>query len=188
MSCASVVPDQRAGDDVARVMDAGVDARVGDERGERVQRDRGLRRDVADAGREGEGAGRVPGGNDVDRRHPHVAGERHLVRRREPAGCGAPSGFTARLTIAAVTPTEASPSPAARRPRPPPVAASSAGDASESDGVVGRAREPRHRAVERGRRRPRDRRVESDVDALGVVEPGRPGLVVRCLCLRVHGR
>ena len=53
--------DQRAGDHVGRVVDARVHARVRDGRGERAQRDRGRRQRAADAGRERERGGRVPG-------------------------------------------------------------------------------------------------------------------------------
>ena len=45
--------------------------------------------------------------------------------------------------------------------------------------VVGGAGEVGHRAVERGRRRPGNRRVDGDVDALGVAKPG--GLAQRWL-------
>ena len=48
---------QGAGQHVSGVVHAGVDARVGHQRGERVQRDGGRRRRVADAGREREGGG-----------------------------------------------------------------------------------------------------------------------------------
>ena len=77
--------DQGAGEHVAGVVHAGVDARVGDQRGERAQRDGGRRRHVADAGREREGGGGVPGGKRARARHPHVARERDVAR---PGGRG----------------------------------------------------------------------------------------------------
>jgi hypothetical protein len=57
--------DQRARDDVAREVDAGVHARVSDDRGESAQRDRRGREHVADTGREREGGSGVAGGKDV---------------------------------------------------------------------------------------------------------------------------
>ena len=73
--------DQGAGQHVGGVVHAGVDARVGDQPGERAQRDGGRRRHVPDAGREREGAGGVPGWKRARARHPHVACERDVARQ-----------------------------------------------------------------------------------------------------------
>ena len=83
---------QRAGDDVAGVVDAGVYARVGNQGGESAQGDRRRREHVADAGREGEGGGGVAGGERGRRGHAHVAGEREPLR---PRGRGAGGGRVA---------------------------------------------------------------------------------------------
>ena len=53
--------------------------------------------------------------------------------------------------------------------------------------VVGGVREPAHRAVERRRRRPGDRGVEREVDALGVLDPARPARPGRGFDVGAHG-
>ena len=76
------------------------------------------------------------------------------------------------LTTVAVTPSEASPG----RPRG---GRSAPGEREQRGGgqgearVVGGAREAAHRAIERRGRRAGDRRVEREVDALGVLDPTR---------------
>jgi hypothetical protein len=63
----------------------------------------------------------------------------------------------------------------AHRGGPPPLASSRGGDhggrGQRQAGTVGGAREPRHRAVQCGRRRLRDRRLERHVEPLGVLQP-----------------
>ena len=106
-------------------MHAGMDARVGDQCGKRVQRYGGRRRHVADAGRERKGRCRVPRGKRARARHPHVAREWDVARqtvgasppcerldrevdhgrgdpeRREPLGGRAAAGSFRRRTRAA---------------------------------------------------------------------------------------
>ena len=165
--------DQGAGQHVARVVHAGVDARIADQRRERAQRDGGRRRHVADAGRERERAGGVPGGERARDRHPHVARERHVAR--EPVGTPPPSERLDRQVDHGRGDRERG-EPHARRPggRPP------AGEREQRRGgqrearVVGGARQPAHRAIERRRRRAGDRGVDREIDALGVLEPAQP--------------
>ena len=80
--------DQRAGQHVAGVVDAGVHARVRDHRGQRAQWRGGPRGHVAHAGRERERAGGVPRGKRARRGHRHVA---RRPGPRRPGGRGAAS-------------------------------------------------------------------------------------------------
>ena len=117
------------GDHVAGIVDAGVDAGVGDGGCERTQRDRRTRQHVADPGCEGERRGAVSGGKRTR------AGHRHLTCGRTPAGSGRrrrAASLKPRLTTVAVTASEASPLPAARRPVGPPNSDSAPAAASES--------------------------------------------------------
>ena len=63
------------------IVDAGMYARVGDQRGERLERDSGGREVVSDARGKREGRRRVTGGERRRARHVDVAGDRHVVRR-----------------------------------------------------------------------------------------------------------
>ena len=122
--------EQGAGKHVAGVVHAGVDARVGDQRGERVQRGGGRRRHVADAGREREGGGGVPRRERARARHPRVPRERDVARQAVGAappcerldgdvGHGRGDGERGEALAAA------------RRPVLPPVSASSAAEVKE---------------------------------------------------------
>ena len=73
--------DQATGEHVAGVVHPGVDARVGDQRREGAQRDGGRRRHLADAGRERERGGGMPGRERARVRHPHVARDWDLARQ-----------------------------------------------------------------------------------------------------------
>ena len=74
--------DQAADEHVGGAVHPGMDAGVGDRRGERTQRDGGRRRHLADAGREGDGG--VPRRERA--REPICAGAR--AGRRPPDGRG----------------------------------------------------------------------------------------------------
>ena len=164
-------PGQRPGDNVARVVHPGVYARVRNECGETLQRNRGRREHVTDPGRESEGRSRVARRERGRDRHPRLAREGTCLAarsgRRRP-----PSGLITRLTTAAVTPTD--PRPTRRRGG---LAARRRGHdrrrCEPQAGVIGGAGEACHRPVERGSRRACDRCVHRHVDSLGVVKPRR---------------
>ncbi len=163
-------PGNRPGDDVTRVVDAGVDARVGDERGEALQGYRGSRQHAADPAREGEGGRRVARRERRRDRHPCLPRQGNLIGDAiwppaAPEGlhdevhdgsCHANRGQTA---PSRATPTSSSGRRHDRRCRDPKAR------------VVGGAREPGHRSVESRSRRPRDCGVEGKVDSLGVTKP-----------------
>ena len=147
-----------------------MDARVGDERGERAQRDGGRRRHVADAGREREGGGGVPRRERARARHLHVARERDVAR--EPVGAPPACERLDRDVDHGRGDRRAK-----RAPGRPRGGRSPAGEREQRRGghrqsrVVGRAREAAHRDVERRGRRAGDGGVDREVEALGVLDP-----------------
>ena len=131
-------PGQGADEDVAGVVDPGVDARVGDQRGEALQRDRATGSTWPTPVAKAKAAAECPEGNEVETgilvcRASGTCSATRSGRRRPP------SGFIPRFTTVAVTPTETRPLAAARRPRRPPKAARIAAAASDRSRVVGAA-------------------------------------------------
>ena len=167
--------DQGAGQHVAGVVHAGMDARVSDQRGERAQRYGGRRRHVADAGRERERSGGVPGRKRARARHPHMARERDVPR--QTVGASPPcEWFDGDVDHGRRDPERSQ--PLGRRA----AAGSSPGEREQRGGrhgearVVGGAREAAHRDVERRRRGAGNGGVDREIQALGVLDPTRPAL------------
>ena len=161
---------ERAGDDVAGVVDAGVYARVGNQGGESAQGDRRRREHVTDAGREREGSGGVPGGERGRRRHAHLAGEGNLFCR----AVGAPAvaeWLDGEIDDAGRDRDRGEAVRGGASSSAAPGRGEDRGRGDRQAGVVGGVGEPGHGAVEGGGRGLRDRRVEGDVDPLGVLQP-----------------
>ena len=124
-------PGKRPGDDVAGVVNAGVDARVGDERGKTLQGYRGRRRHSTDPACKGKCGRRVARGERSRDRHPRVSRHWNMVGDAVWPSA-APEGLQAEVDDHRCHPTDASPLSAARRPRRPPATAMSAAAPSDS--------------------------------------------------------
>ena len=162
--------DQRAGDDVAGVVDPGVHARVGDERREPVQRDRRRRR-ARGRRRSRTRTRRRSARRETTSRTASARGGRPAPARPRGRGGAAAERLQAEVDDGRRHADRGEADRRRRAARDGRRRGQHGGRRQRQAGVVGGVREPRHRAVERGRRRLRDRRVEGDVDALGVFQP-----------------
>ena len=189
VSWASAVPISAPATTSPGIVDAGVHARVGDERGESAQRDRRRREHVADAGREGEGGSGVAGGERGRGRHPHVTGDRYLLGRAVGAAAAAErlqaevdDGSTSRRPRRGPSWRRAAPGGLRSRParRPRPATGGSSRRRARAAPSRGRARASASaRSPRRGRRRPARRPPAS-----GRVRTAAPRVVWGA----VHGR
>ncbi len=161
---------KRSADDVARVVDAGMDARVRNQRREGAQRDCAHRHHLTHPCRESERCRGVSGRERRRGRHPHMTGQRDALGRtirapapaerldrkvdnsRRHADTGQP-----RCGCATAPPSTGEGKQRGRGDREP--------------RVVGRSGKPAHGTVERGGGRAGDRRIERDIHALCVLQP-----------------
>lgn len=166
---------ERSGDHVARVVDAGVDARVRDQHRERAQRDCDHRHYLTHPCRESERSRGVSGRERRRGRHPHMPGQRDALGRSIRASApaerldrqvdnGRRHGDTGQPRCGCAT---APPSAGEGEQR---------GRGDREPRVIGRTGKRAHDTVERGRRRAGDRRIERDIYALCVLQPA----TVRC--------
>jgi hypothetical protein len=165
-------PGKRPGDDVAGVVDAGVDARVGDERGKTMKGYRGRRGHSSDPARKGERGRRVARWERGRDRHPRLSRHWNLIGDAVWPSA-APEGLQAEVDDDSRYPDRRQTAQGRATASPPAGDRNDRRRANRQLGVIGSAGEAPHRGVESGGRCSRDRGVNCKINALGVAKPTR---------------
>ena len=163
---------ERSCHDVAGIVHARVYAGVRHQGRERPQGRSRRGGDVSDSGRERKRRGRVPGRKRAGDRHADLAGEGNLLR--DPVGAPATAERLGNQVRDGRRDRNRREPDHGRPAAVAPARHCQHGSRGERQArIVGGTREPAHGAVDRRRGRAGDRRVDRDVEALGLVEPAR---------------